>query len=81
MAQIARAAGMDIHSCAEAENLEPLGIKPGACIDGALIKELWGIETGGRDRNQRPHCGCAPSVDIGAYGACPAGCVYCYARR
>jgi DNA repair photolyase len=35
----------------------------------------------GRDRNQRPHCLCAASVDIGRYGLCPAGCAYCYARR
>ena len=80
LAEIAAAAGMEIQSCAEAENLAPLGIKPGACIDGELIRELWGIETGRKDKNQRPHCRCAPSVDIGRYGDCAAGCVYCYAR-
>ncbi|MDA8425359.1 MAG: DUF1848 family protein, partial [Treponema sp.] len=34
-----------------------------------------------KDPGQRPECRCAPSVDIGVYGACPAGCVYCYANR
>jgi hypothetical protein len=72
---------MTIQSCAEAEDLSPLGIQAGACIDGELLKELWGIETTGKDKNQRPHCLCATSVDIGEYGDCPAGCVYCYARR
>jgi hypothetical protein len=81
LARIAGEAGMTIQTCAEAEDLTPLGLTKGACIDGGLIKELWGIETRGRDKNQRPHCGCAPSVDIGSYGACPAGCIYCYARR
>jgi hypothetical protein len=70
MAGIAREAGMEIQSCAEAEDLSPLGIKAGACIPGEQ-----------RDKNQRPHCLCAASVDIGSYGPCPAGCVYCYARR
>jgi hypothetical protein len=57
------------------------GIRHGACIDGELIRELWGIETPGLDKNQRPHCRCAAGVDIGSYGTCAAGCVYCYARR
>ncbi|MDR1318086.1 MAG: DUF1848 domain-containing protein [Treponema sp.] len=81
MARIAGESGMEIQSCAEAEDLSALGIAPGACIDGELIGELWGIEAEGRDKNQRPHCRCAPSVDIGSYGTCAAGCVYCYARR
>jgi len=34
-----------------------------------------------RDPGQRPRCRCAPSADIGEYGACPAGCAYCYANR
>ncbi|GHV94176.1 hypothetical protein AGMMS50293_04960 [Spirochaetia bacterium] len=80
MAAIANAAGMEIQSCAETENFEPMGIKAGACIDGELIKELWGIEIAGKDKHQRPHCLCAQSVDIGRYGDCQAGCVYCYAR-
>jgi hypothetical protein len=80
MAEISRKAGMEMQSCAEAEDLCSLGIQPGACIDGGLIRELWGIQTGGKDKNQRPHCRCVPAADIGRYGSCPAGCVYCYAR-
>ena len=29
---------------------------------------------------QRPGCGYAASVDVGAYDTCPHGCVYCYAN-
>ncbi|MDR2364176.1 MAG: DUF1848 domain-containing protein [Spirochaetaceae bacterium] len=81
LAHMAREAGMDMCACAEAENLEGLGISAGACVDGGLISGLWGIKTGDKDKNQRPRCGCVPSVDIGRYGSCPAGCLYCYARR
>ncbi|MDR3139108.1 MAG: DUF1848 domain-containing protein [Treponema sp.] len=81
MARTAAEAGMEIQTCAEGEDLGALGIRAGACLDGELIRELWGIETGGKDKNQRPRCRCVPSTDIGSYGPCPAGCVYCYARR
>jgi hypothetical protein len=81
LAQTAKDAGMEIQSCAGAENFQAAGIQAGACVDGELLRELWGIESGGRDKNQRPHCLCSQSVDIGRYGDCPAGCVYCYARR
>jgi hypothetical protein len=80
MTRIAGEAGMEIQSCAEAAELAELGIAPGACIDGGLIRELWGIEAGGKDKNQRARCRCVSAADIGRYGSCPAGCVYCYAR-
>jgi hypothetical protein len=96
LARTAARRGMTMQACAEGEDFSPLGIAGGACIDGELIRRLWNIENAGKDRNQRPHCRCAPSVDIGwygtgparnaeaaaaGYGSCPAGCVYCYARR
>jgi DNA repair photolyase len=86
LARIASEAGMETRSCAEAEDLSGLGIKPGACIDGELINELLGgkdslSQIGSKDKNQRRNCRCVSSVDIGSYGSCPAGCVYCYAQR
>ncbi|MCL2479782.1 MAG: DUF1848 domain-containing protein, partial [Treponema sp.] len=87
LAVIAKSNGMEMRSCAEKEDLGDLGIKAGACIDGSLIDEITrgtaekSAAVYGRDKNQRPYCHCVSSVDIGVYGSCPAGCVYCYARR
>jgi hypothetical protein len=78
-AKSATAAGMEVQSCAEKEDFSPYGINPGACIDAALIEKWWGLEFKGKDKNQRPHCLCCKSVDIGCYGTCAAHCAYCYA--
>ncbi|MDR2304062.1 MAG: DUF1848 domain-containing protein [Treponema sp.] len=82
LGETAAGAGMEIQSCAEGENLEALGIRAGACIDGDLIS---GLRLGEalvpqKDRNQRPHCLCTAAIDIGTYTSCPAACVYCYAQ-
>lgn len=80
-AQIAGENGLSLRTCAEAVDYGALGIGRGRCIDPALIGALTGEAMPlQRDKNQRPACGCAPSVDIGMYHTCPHGCAYCYAN-
>lgn len=78
-AVIAAAAGLEIQSCAEAATAA--GVRAGKCIDERLLNELFGLEISYRkDPAQRKLCLCQQSVDIGSYGNCRHGCLYCYAR-
>lgn len=80
LSQIAAKYGMRIETCAEAIDLSSAGIGHGSCIDPRRIARLTGREwIGEKDSGQREGCGCAKSVDIGAYFTCQSGCVYCYA--
>ena len=82
LAETAKSCGLDIRACCEAADLRPLGIRPAACIDRELVESLCGCPVDlPKDTNQRSGCGCAASMDIGAYDTCPNGCVYCYANR
>lgn len=82
LAEIAQQRGLVIEACAETIDLTPVGIHPGKCIDGELIERLLGRSLNlGKDPNQRSHCGCVASVDIGAYNTCGHGCLYCYANH
>jgi DNA repair photolyase len=80
MAEAARDAGMEILTCSEAVDLSHLGIGHAACVDGELLREVFGLELkAAKDKTQRPDCRCVASVDIGAYDTCLHGCTYCYA--
>ena len=81
-ADIARAHGLQLETCAETIGLEAYGIGHGHCVDRRLLEAQLGRPLAvRRDRNQRPACGCDASVDIGAYDTCPGGCAYCYATH
>ncbi len=73
--------GLELETCAEPYDLLEFGIRPGACVDSRRIAMISGKEisapAAGR---QREYCRCVKSVDIGSYGTCRGGCVYCYAR-
>ena len=81
LAKIARSRGMAIGVCAEKMDLQAFGIDRARCIDAGLIEKLSGRFLNiGKDKNQRPECGCAASTDIGMYNTCQNGCLYCYAN-
>ena len=80
MARTARAAGIEPHSCAMDPDWGAWGLSPGACVDGRLIADLWGLaDSWPRDPGQRGACGCSLSRDIGVNHTCLHHCAYCYA--
>ena len=83
LASIARGCGLTLYSCGD-RSLQDAGVMPSKCIDGELLSELHPLglpARTGKDKGQRPDCGCTPSVDIGSYTMrCPDGCRYCYAN-
>lgn len=50
------------------------------CVDAELLSRLYPDRMFAlKQRGTRKECGCFESTDIGAYGTCEHGCVYCYA--
>ena len=79
--EIADRYNLQIFSCSEEVDLSACGIAHGACIDGNLIRNLFGGAVSSRkDKNQRDACLCVESVDMGSYNSCPFRCTYCYAN-
>lgn len=79
--QTASEYGVRIQTCAEEYDLSGYGILQGGCIDEESVLRFTETRIPlAKDRNQRPHCRCLSSVDIGSYGTCRYGCRYCYAR-
>jgi hypothetical protein len=76
---IARQFGIHIEACCE-KFIYGTGITAARCIDPERIEKLckYGIIRE-KDSSQRQLCGCVKSIDIGRYGTCQHGCVYCYA--
>ena len=77
-AAAASRSGLEIQSCAEVASAA--SVPPGKCVDEQLLNELFGLGLAYRkDPAQRKLCLCQQSADIGSYGTCRHGCLYCYA--
>jgi DNA repair photolyase len=82
LADRAGAFGMKLHSCC-CGYLENEKIGRAHCVDGELLKELFfknDADVNFKPKPTRAGCGCAESLDVGAYDTCAHGCVYCYAN-
>jgi hypothetical protein len=84
LAAIAAARGLVLHACSQPLLAGVPGIRPSACIDGALLEQLHPRHEPAsrrKDRGQRADCLCTESKDIGSYTqTCHHSCVYCYAN-
>ena len=84
LAAIAAARGLALHACSQPLLAGVPGIRPSACIDGALLELLHPRHEPAsrrKDRGQRADCLCTESKDIGSYAqSCGHSCVYCYAN-
>jgi len=84
LAAIAAARRLALHACSQPLLIGVPGLRPSACIDGAVLESLHPRHepvSRRKDRSQRESCLCTESKDIGSYTqVCPHGCVYCYAN-
>jgi len=79
LAEIAADMGMELFSCCADALIQP-GVKKGHCIGGELLAELFPERPRVSEIHPtRDDCGCYASRDIGTYGTCRHGCLYCYA--
>ena len=81
LVSIAQQYNLKMDTCAEKIDLSDIGIEHAHCIDAELMERLTNYQYClNKDKNQRKECGCAESIDIGAYNTCKNGCKYCYAN-
>lgn len=79
--RIAERRGIQLYACCSPDLLVE-GVLPGRCVDYEHMAQVFGhADRVPKLAPTRKGCGCSESVDIGAYGTCPHGCLYCYANQ
>lgn len=82
LADMAKAEGMEIFTCAEPLDFSRFGVPSGRCIDDTLLRRIWPLSAPfPKDPSQRKECLCVLSKDIGMNDTCIHGCPYCYSTR
>ncbi len=79
-ASIAEDHGISMSCCCPKRDLSHLGIAARGCVDAVMMRSL-DIPYETQSTPVRDGCRCVKAVDIGEYGTCAHGCVYCYASR
>lgn len=75
MAETAAGKGIVLQTCAGTFDYSEYQVRRAGCIS----PEVLGIGDACRPKASRPGCLCVENRDIGAYGTCMHGCLYCYA--
>lgn len=79
LAAIAREHGISLLSCCGDDLVQGL-VGKARCVDPEVLVAAGAqAEPPIRPAATRHECGCYRSTDIGAYGTCRSGCVFCYA--
>lgn len=81
LARVARAHGVQLYTCCSPDLLVE-GVLPGRCVDYEHLAQVFGhADCVPKLAPTKKGCGCSESLDIGAYGTCAHGCLYCYANQ
>jgi len=80
ISKIASKYGIEVYSCCD-DSLITVTVHKARCIDADLISKLTGKSIKHNFAPTRKECGCVKSIDIGEYGSCLHGCLYCYANE
>jgi hypothetical protein len=78
LASIASNYGIEVYACCD-NSLVSEVVQQAHCIDPELVVKLTGRTINYNFAPTRNDCGCVKSIDIGEYGSCLHGCLYCYA--
>lgn len=78
--RIARDHGISLDACCTERDLSVFGVGRRGCFDPGIMRSL-DIPYESQSTPYRKGCRCVKAIDIGEYGTCPNGCVYCYASH
>ena len=78
-AAMAERRGILLSLCAE--DVDVPGVVHAGCLSRELVERVAGCRLDVRPSQQRAGCKCVASVDVGVYGTCGNGCLYCYANQ